>query len=175
MLQVESRMPHAYPRHLVNADAILEVFSKRGVDAILIGGMNFLIQHQSTALTYDVDLWVEDTEANLSKTAEALRELGARWGRDDASWGPIPEGFAWLRRQNIYCLTSAHGAIDIFREVRGLEGQWAACRARCADAKTATGIPFISLSDRDMISCQMALPEGERRIERVRYLEQRLP
>ena len=41
-------------------------------------------------------------------------------------------------------------------------------------ARTATGIPYLSLSDRDMLACQMALPYGERRIERIRYLEQRL-
>ncbi len=133
--------------------------------------MNFLLRHQPV-LTYDVDLWVADNDGNLVRTSEALRDLRANWGRDDPSWGPIPEGFAWLRGQTVFCLTSAHGAIDIFREVRGLEGQWDVCRARCTETKTASGVPFVSLSDRDMLACQMALPESERRGDRVKYLEQ---
>jgi len=154
----------------VNVDGILEAFHRRQVQAILIGGMNFLLRHQPV-LTFDVDLWVADSDENLRASAEALRDLDARWGRDDSSWGPIPDGFAWLRGQSVFCLTSRHGAIDIFREVAGLEGQWTDCRARCTDEQTATGIPYVSLSDRDMLACQMALPENERRIDRVRYLE----
>jgi hypothetical protein len=78
----------------------------------------------------------------------------------------------WLRRQSVFCLTSPHGAIDIFREVAGLEGQWDACRARCSELRTATGISYAGLSDRDMLACQMALPESERRLDRIRYLQQ---
>jgi hypothetical protein len=157
----------------VNVDGILETFHRRNVDAILIGGMNFLLRHQPV-LTFDVDLWVADSEENLAKTAEALRDLHAQWGRDDQSWGLLPPGFSWLRGQSVFCLTSPYGAIDIFREVAGLEGQWAACRERCSEQKTASGIFYASLSDRDMLACQMALPETERRLDRVRYLEQLL-
>jgi hypothetical protein len=157
----------------VNVDGILEAFDRRQVRAILIGGMNFLLRHQPV-LTFDVDLWVADSEENLGRVAEALRDIEARWGRTDTTWGQIPEGFAWLRGQSVFCLTSRLGAIDIFREVAGLEGQWAACHTRATNERTATGIPYVSLSDRDMLACQMALPEGERRADRVRYLERLL-
>ena len=133
--------------------------------------MNFLLRHQPV-LTLDVDLWVADSDENLGRVAEALRDVGARWGRDDASWGPAPDGFDWLRRQPVVCMTSRLGAIDIFREVAGLEGQWSACYARSTKERTPTGIPYVSLSNRDMLACQMALPEGERKLDRIRYLEQ---
>jgi hypothetical protein len=157
----------------VNVDAILEAFHRRKVRAILIGGMNFLLRHQHV-MTFDLDLWVADSDENLANVADALRDLGAQWGRDDTSWGPIPSGYAWLRRQTVFCLTSPYGAIDIFLEVAGLERQWAACRDRCDDRTTDSGIPYVSLSDRDMLACQMALPEGDRRLDRIRYLQQRL-
>jgi hypothetical protein len=154
----------------MNVDAILESFARQEVDAILIGGMNFLLRHRPV-LTYDVDFWVKDTDENLVRVSAALRELHAEWGRDDASWKPVPEGSAWLRNQPLFCLTSAEGAIDIFREVKGLQGQYTACRARCNECRTASGIPYVSLSDRDMLACQMALPEGVRHQDRIAYLE----
>jgi hypothetical protein len=154
----------------MNVDAILECFAHHRVNVILIGGMNFLLRHQPV-LTYDVDLWVKDTDENLTKVSEALRDLGAEWGRDDASWKPVPGGFGWLRAQTIFCLTSAHGAIDIFREVAGLEGQYDICRDRCSECRTSSGIPYASLSNQDMLACQMALPETERRLDRVTFLK----
>jgi len=154
----------------MNVDAILESFARNKIDAILIGGMNFLLRHQPV-LTFDVDFWVKDSDENLSRVANALRDLRAEWGRDDKSWKPVPSGFAWLRTQTIFCLTSAHGAIDIFREVAGLEDQYDVCRARCTECRTSSGIPYASLSDQDMLACQMALPETERRIDRTVFLE----
>ena len=154
----------------MNVDAILDSFARHKVDAILIGGMNFLLRHQPV-LTFDVDFWVNDTDENLSKVTDALHDLRAEWGRDDKSWKPVPNGFGWLRAQTVFCLTSAQGAIDIFREVTGLEGQYADCRARCSPCQTSSGIPYLSLSNQDMLACQMALPERERRLDRVAFLE----
>jgi hypothetical protein len=157
----------------MNVDAILETFARHQVDAILIGGMNFLLRHQPV-LTFDVDFWVKDTDENLAKVSAALHDLLAEWGRDDKSWKPVPSGFAWLRTQPVFCLTSAHGAIDIFREVAGLEGRYADCRARCSDCQTSSGIPYASLSNQDMLACQMVLPESERRLDRVAFLKKYL-
>ena len=154
----------------MNVDAILKSFADHAVDAILIGGMNYLLRHQPV-LTYDVDFWVKDTDENLARVAAALRELGASWGRDEASWKPVPDGFEWLHAQPVFCLSSAQGAIDIFRDLAGLEGQYEACRARATVCQTASGISYVSLADQDMIACQLALPEGLRRLDRVAYLE----
>jgi hypothetical protein len=157
----------------VNSEVILRTFADRRVEAILIGGMNFLLRHQPV-LTYDVDFWVRDTPDNLLRTVEALRALGAKWGRDEKSWGPIPAGTEWLQGQSIFCLTTDHGAVDIFREVRGLEGQFEACWERAAHGQTAKRTSFRGLSDRDMLACQLALPEGEQNANRVAYLQAKL-
>jgi len=154
----------------MNVDAILRSFAHHQVNAILIGGMNFLLRHQPV-VTFDVDLWVKDTDENLIKVSAALHELRAEWGRDEQSWKPVPDGFGWLRRQSMFCLTSAHGAIDIFREVEGLRDDYDVYRDRCNECYTASGIHYASLSDRDMLACQMALPEEGRRLDRVVYLE----
>jgi hypothetical protein len=157
----------------MNPDRILGAFDRREVDALLIGGMNFLLRHQPV-LTFDVDFWVRDTDGNLARVADALRDLGVEWGRDEKSWALLPEDHTWLRSQTVFCFTSPAGAIDIFREVRGLEGQYEACRQRSHPAKTASGIPYRSLSDEDMLACQLALPEQERRLDRVAFLKKHL-
>ena len=154
----------------METELILRIFAERRVECLLIGGMNFLLRHRPV-LTYDVDFWVGDTNDNLARTADALYQLGAQWGPDDKSWAPIPPGIEWLQRQSVYCLTTDHGAIDIFREVRGLEGQFKACWDRGVESQTAGGIAFRGLSDHDMLSCQLALPAGEQKAERVAYLQ----
>jgi hypothetical protein len=156
----------------MNVDRILQAFAQRGAVMILIGGMNFLLRHRPV-LTYDVDLWVRDSDDNLARVSDALRDLGAEWGMDEKSWAPIPPGSGWLRRQPVFCLTTREGAVDIFREVRGLESGFEACWARSEKSQTAEGIPFHGLSDADMLACQLGLPESERNAERVAYFQAR--
>lgn len=165
-------MPFSYSP-FVNVDAILETFDRHQVDALLIGGMNFLLRHQPI-LTFDVDFWIRDTEDNLDRVAAALAELGAEWGRDEKSWTTIPNRGDWLMTQTVFCLTTRHGAVDIFRSVRGLEGQYEACKARSTGERTEGGIPYRSLSDQDMLACQLALPENEQRLDRVAFLKKYL-
>ena len=47
----------------MNVDRILETFNRHEVAWLLIGGMNFLLRHKPV-LTFDVDLWVDDTVQN---------------------------------------------------------------------------------------------------------------
>ena len=47
----------------MNVDRILAAMRDHSVRCLLIGGMNYLLRHEPV-LTYDVDLWIEDTEAN---------------------------------------------------------------------------------------------------------------
>ncbi len=154
----------------MNSEVILASIHRYKVDAILIGGMNFLLRHRPV-LTFDIDLWVRDDDANLFLVTQALRELDAEWGKTESSWGPVPDAPAWLRGQSIFCLTTPFGAVDIFREVRGLEGQFDACRARALSSLTPNGTPYLGLSDQDMLTCQLVLPESERRLDRVAFLK----
>jgi len=155
----------------MNIDHILQTFDRRQVACILIGGVNFLLRH-SPVLTYDVDLWIEDSPENLARSENALADLQAEWGASEQDWQPVAgRAPGWLARQGVFCLTSPFGAIDVFRSVKGL-ACWAACRGRAQTGSTAAGTPFIGLADEDMLDSQMALPEAERSRERIRILRQ---
>ena len=157
----------------MNLDHIFETLNNRRVAYLLVGGMNFLLRH-TPVLTYDVDLWLEDTPENLRCCEEALCELEAEWGASEVDWGPIADkASGWLANQTVFCLTSPHGAIDVFRSMKGL-GLWSESRADAISQTTAGGVHFFGLSDEDMLRCQMALPESSRKVQRVRVLKQAL-
>lgn len=156
----------------MDVDHILRTIGSHSVDALLIGGMNFLLRHEPV-LTYDVDLWIRDEPANLHRCEAALASLDASWGHTDAEWRRVAEQPGWLTRQSVYCLTSPSGAIDIFREVAGLDS-WDAAAARAVHGTTASGVAYSGLCDEDMIACQTALPEGQRRAGRIETLERAL-
>ena len=155
----------------MNVDEILRMLEAEQVDFLLIGGMNFLLRHLPE-LTFDVDVWVRDEVENLARLNCALRRLGAEWGRTEAEWAPVPADWRWLQGQSVFCLTTAHGALDVFRAVRGLEGRYADCMARGILSKTATGVAFMALSDEDMLACQEALPLAERKVRRMEVLRE---
>lgn len=158
---------------MMNVDHILATMNSHQVDCILIGGMNFLLRH-TPIVTYDVDLWVDDTSENLDRCQKALCQLGAEWGPSEAEWEPVAvRKPGWLHTQSLFCLTSPHGAIDVFRSVEGLKS-WAACRARAQADSTAGGVAFVGLSDEDMLQCQLALPEGQRNQARIGALKKAL-
>ena len=156
----------------MNIDHILETFNATQVEYLLIGGMNFLLRHEPV-LTYDIDLWIHDTPANLDRCHTALVHLSAAWGPSEAAWRPVAEQPGWLTRQSVFCLTSPAGAIDIFRAVTGLPS-WEDCRGRAVLAKTAGQVEYRGLCDEDMIACQLALPQGERRQGRIECLQRAL-
>jgi hypothetical protein len=157
----------------MNVDRILETFNRGRVAYILIGGINFLLRH-APLLTYDVDLWIEDSPENLDRCEKALAELQAQWGASEHDWGPVANKRAgWLRQQAVFCLTSPSGAIDVFRSVKGLE-DFAACRARAQAGHTSSGVPLVGLCDGDMLKCQLALPERDQDQKRIRLLRKAL-
>lgn len=153
----------------MNIDQILRTFSDCRVDSLLIGGMNFLLRHEPV-LTYDIDLWIHDTAENLTRCDAALRTLDAAWGATEQEWRPVAAQPGWLWRQEVFCLTSPSGAIDIFRAVTGLPS-WVECNARACAGLTAGGVPYRGLCDEDMITCQLALPPEQRRLSRIAVLE----
>jgi hypothetical protein len=153
----------------MNVDRIIGGFNEHGVRYLLIGGMNFLLRHKPV-LTFDVDLWIEDTDENLRRCEAALSELDAAWGVGESDWGPVkdkPSG--WLRRQAVFCMTSPYGAIDVFRSVRGLAG-WAESHAESVECVMASGMSCRGLSDGDMLKCQLSLDEADRKQDRIREL-----
>ena len=153
----------------MNVDEILSRLNAEKVDYLLIGGMNFLLRHLPE-LTFDVDVWVLDNSTNLDRLNRALRSLGAAWGPTEQQWAPVSDDWRWLETQPVFCLTTQHGALDIFREVHGLEGRYDECRKAATLTKTASGIPFYSLSDEHMLACQEALPVAERKQKRMEVL-----
>jgi hypothetical protein len=144
----------------MDLDRILNTFNKHQVGCLLIGGMNFLLRHDPV-LTFDVDLWIEDTPENRERTEDALAELDAQWGLSEQDWKPVAQHRrGWLSRQGVYCLTSAVGAIDIFRTVQGL-ASWRECRSAAGRRTGDCRMPTCSM-------CQLALPEPQRRQDRIR-------
>lgn len=154
----------------MSVDAILAMMNRFQVQFLLIGGMNFALQHLPV-LTFDVDLWIEDTPANRQRCHLALSELQAEWGKDDQDWKRVAERTQadWLVGQAVFCLASPDGAVDIFREVPGLT-DWQSAFDRSAEHTTDAGVPYRGISDADMLACQLALPQAQRKHERIRYL-----
>ena len=139
----------------MNIDEILKTFNNRDAEYILIGGMNFMIRHLPV-LTFDVDLWVKDSPDNRLRCERALVKLDAEWGATDNDWRPVKEYRpGWLERQCVFFLSTPHGAVDVFRNVMGLES-WQDCQTRAVSCKTAAGVAFMALSDEDMLACQYA-------------------
>lgn len=153
----------------MNVDHILETLNEAGVDYLLIGGMNFVLNHRPE-LTFDVDVWVRDEDNNLGRLNQALRNLEASWGASETTWNPVPENPAWLKTQSLFCLTSSSGALDIFRQVLGLDNRLEECRKSAAAKTTGSGVPYLSLSDRHMLECQPALPSAEQKQARIQVL-----
>ncbi len=153
----------------MNVDKMLRALNEEQVDYLLIGGMNFLLQHLPE-LTFDVDIWVRDQAGNLDRLNRALGRLGAEWGPTEAAWAPVPQDWRWLETQAVFCLTTQYGALDVFRDVLGLEGRYTECRTRSVPAQTASGIRFDGLCDEDMLACQEALPPGQRKLRRMEIL-----
>jgi hypothetical protein len=154
----------------MDIDHILATFNRHQVDYLLIGGVNFLLRH-TPVLTYDIDLWIDDTAENRRRCETALGELRAEWGMTDSDWGPVvAKRPGWMDNRSVLCLTSPSGAIDIFRSVAGLSS-WSACQGRAEQSRTASGTAFLGLTDADMLDCQLALPEGQRNEARVHYLQ----
>jgi hypothetical protein len=154
----------------MDLDRILQTFNDCHVDYLLIGGMNFLLRHEPV-LTFDVDLWIDDTTENRLRTERALTELQSQWGRSEEDWRPVADRSpGWLTQQGVFCLTSSAGAIDIFRAIRGLDS-WAECRSRAVPDVTGAGTPYVGLSDADMLQCQTALPGPEQKQDRIRTLQ----
>lgn len=157
----------------MNVDRIFETMNRHGVHYLLIGGMNFALRHEPI-LTYDVDFWIDDVSANRQNCERALADLNAEWGPTDETWKPVKEMQpGWMEQQSLFCLTTAHGAVDVFRSVKGLES-WQDSWDRGINAALSTGTVYRALGDDDMLRCQLALPEGLQKKSRIETLRAQL-
>ncbi len=157
----------------MNVDAMLETLNRQKVDYLLIGGVNFFLRHDPV-LTFDVDVWIDDTAENRARCVNALIDLEATWGETEATWGPIrPSGGDWLSHRSVICLLTREGPLDVFRKVRGLPS-WAECAGRARAEQTTKGVPYRGLSDPDMLACQLALDDAEQKVDRIRRLKRAL-
>ncbi len=157
----------------MNIDSIFEMFLKNEVEFLLLGGVNFMIQHEPV-LTFDVDVWIRPEQSNLRRCEQALVAMEAEWGESEGRWGPVSKRQPdWLGRQPVYCMICKYGALDLFLEVKGLS-DWYESATRAVDIKTTAGITCRGLSDEDMLRCQEALPEREQKKDRIRALRRAL-
>ena len=156
-------------------DHILATLNLHRVDFLLVGGMNYLLRH-GPELTFDVDVWIRDEAANKARLNAALCELGAEWGptEREQDWKPVPGDPSWLDRQPVFCLTTPHGALDVFRELRGLEGRYDECSRDAGMSQTATGTPYRGMSDHHMLDSQLALDPSDRKPDRIATLQKAL-
>lgn len=151
-------------------DSILAALNRHEVRYLLIGGANFLLRH-GPVLTYDVDIWIRDDAENRHRCAAALHDIDARWGRSESEWKPVSQHHGdWLADHPLFCMTTRHGPLDVFRFVDGL-ASWDASKERALPSATASGVAYLALCDEDMLLCQMALPEETQKLDRIRALQ----
>lgn len=156
---------------MLKIDDILSTLNDAGVDYILLGGVNFLLNHEFIS-TEDIDVWIRDGHDNHSKVTTAAQAMDATWGASEADWKPVPDDPKWLNRQSVFCLVTKYGAVDIFRNVLGLEDGYDACKARAQKRTTPLNVSYWSLSDEDMLRCQLALTDRDRKLDRIRKLQE---
>ena len=153
----------------LNIEAILSTLNEGSVRFLLIGGVNFMIRHVPL-LTYDVDVWVDEQEDNLSRLSFALNKMEAEWGPTEDSWKIVPSHSNWLKQQMVFCMTTPLGALDVFRDLRGLEGQFENCFSRSVSVTLNSGLVVRALSDEDMLQSQLALAPHEQNPVKVETL-----
>lgn len=97
----------------MNVDSILAAMNRRGVDYLLIGGVNFMMRHR-LMLTFDVDLWIEDSAENRQRCVQALVDLDAEWGATEKDWGLVSRFSGdWLSLQAVFSFLTREGPVVI--------------------------------------------------------------
>ena len=149
---------------------VLRTLQDFEVAYLLIGGMNFFLAHQPIS-TQDIDVLIEDSEDNRRRCELALTAMDAEWGKSDSDWGYVRDkASGWLSQQQVYCMLTKFGPLDIFRSVKGVDS-FEEAKQRASFKMLEEKISVSLLSARDLLECQLVLPEGSRRLDRVAYLK----
>ena len=152
---------------------VLRTFQDHEVEFLLIGGMNFFLAHQPVS-TQDIDVLIEDSVENRRRCELALAAMDAEWGKGDSDWGYVRDkATGWLSQQHVFCLLTKFGPLDVFRSVKGVRSFHEA-KDRASVKPLGDGINVSLLSAKDLLECQLVLPEGSRRLDRVAYLKRLL-
>jgi hypothetical protein len=148
---------------------VLQTMNENSVNYLLIGGLNYFLVHKPVT-TQDIDLLIEDTPENRSACEQALVELDAEWGKSDDDWGPVKaKSKGWLEAQSVYCLLTPFGPVDVFRSVPGIPG-FSDAMFRGINYEIDAGLTVKLICARDLLKCQLALPEKYRKAERIDFL-----
>jgi hypothetical protein len=149
--------------------AVFRVLNQHSVQYLLICGLNYFLRHRPIT-TQDIDVLVESSRDNLTRCENALAELNAEWGRDDADWTLTslkPQG--WMTGQSVFCMLTANAPLDIFLSVPGI-ANFEAADSNAVIVATSDGTLVRCLCTKDLLACQLALPEQMRRLDRVKHL-----
>ena len=92
---------------MLDVDGILRQMNVRQVNCLLIGGMNYLLNHHRPEITYDIDLWAAADESNRARLCAALFDLGAEWGATEASWGAADTPYLGLSDEHMLAFQEA--------------------------------------------------------------------
>lgn len=115
------------PEQAPDLPRITAVLNRHGVDYLLVGGAAATV-HGAVRPTLDVDCLVDQGEDNLSRLADAMRELNARLrvaGLDDAEAALLPVTLdgPTLARMAISTWRTDAGPLDILTEIRDRDGR----------------------------------------------------
>ena len=88
----------------------------------------------------------------------------------DEDWGPVnAKSKGWLLGQSVFCLLTPFGPLDIFLSLPGISN-YAAAMDRSNSLDLELGLQIRLISARDLLECQLALPEIYRKPDRIHYL-----
>ncbi len=148
---------------------VFSAMNRNDVSFLLVGGLNYFLAHKPVT-TQDIDLFIDDTPMNRRACEDALLELGAEWGKRDDDWGAVSEKLkGWLWGQNVFCLLTKFGLVDIFLSLPGVSS-FADAMHRSILFEVDNGLQIRLISARDLLDCQLALPGVYQKQERIHHL-----
>ena len=128
--------------------AICRVLIAQGVRFVIIGGMAARL-HDTGHATVDVDICPSSDDANLTRLASALGDLGARLRVSGEPGGvPFEPHADMLRQIELMTLTTEHGPLDLCFTPDGFADGYATLSEHASVIEiAAVDVPVASLED----------------------------
>lgn len=115
--------------------------------------------------------WIEESESNRRRGELALIVMDAECGKGDSEWDLVRDNaVGWLSQQSVYYFLTKFGPLDVFRSVKGVDS-FQQARERAIEKVIDGQLKVPLLSAKDLLECQLVLPEESRRLDRVAYLK----